>query len=537
MGTRQKGRFWRTARLYFRRFRITVWLVILTLLGGLVYLNQIGLPDFAKKRLLENLRAQGLDLQFSRLRLSWYHGIVAENVRFGRTDEPLSPHLTLAEVRLRLNHTALARRQFQIDSLILRHGRLVWPIVETNQAPRQLAVENIQTELRLLPGDQWALDHFTAGFAGARIQLSGTVTNASAFREWKFAQAEPAAPANAWQNRLREVADTLERIRFLAPPELRLDVRGDARDPASFGVRVLLSTPGADTPWGSVARGRLSARLFPATTNGLSSAEVNLEADRAQTRWATTANVQLTAHVASFEWPTNLGNGDLSVCAGRVETEWGTATNVQVTLHIAAVAGQTNLVNADLALLAGRVETRWGGATNARLNAQWIHALTNAVPLAGQGELRCGQASNQWGTARELRLNARLGTPAVAAPPGAAESWEWWAALAPYALGWDCHLSGLQCSGVEAEEVTCGGNWRAPELTVTNLHAGLYRRGDARTPPEPLLGRRSPQALAPAHRGSPGLAGAVCVGETARAEGRCIAGAAGLDESPAGLAR
>ena len=159
MGTRPKGRFWPTARICFRRFRITLWLLILLLLGGLVYLNQIGLPDFAKKPLLENLRARGLDLQFSRLRLSWNHGMVAENVRFGRPDEPFSPHLTLAEVRLRFNYAALARLKFQIDALRLRQGRLVWPIAETNQAPRQLVMENIQTDLRFLPGDQWALDH------------------------------------------------------------------------------------------------------------------------------------------------------------------------------------------------------------------------------------------------------------------------------------------------------------------------------------------------------------------------------------------
>ena len=152
MATRQKRGFWRTCRVYFRRFRIAVWLLILVLLGALLYLNQVGLPDFAKKPLLENLRARGLDLQFSRLRLSWYRGIVAENVRFGRADEPLSPQLTVAEVRLRLNHRALARLRIQIDSLVLRQGRLVWPIAETNQAPRQLAVDNIQTELRFLPG-------------------------------------------------------------------------------------------------------------------------------------------------------------------------------------------------------------------------------------------------------------------------------------------------------------------------------------------------------------------------------------------------
>jgi len=199
MGTRQKGRFWRTARIYFRRFRITVWVLVLILLGGLVYLNQIGLPDFAKKPLLEKLRARGLELQFSRLRLSWYHGVVADNVRFGRADEPLSPQLTLAEVRLRFNHAALARLQFQLDSLVLRRGRLVWPIAEANQPPRQLAVDHIQADLRFLPGDQWALDHFTADFAGAAIHLSGTVANANSPTLWS-ASTSPVRRSSGWMS-------------------------------------------------------------------------------------------------------------------------------------------------------------------------------------------------------------------------------------------------------------------------------------------------------------------------------------------------
>ncbi len=474
--TGRKRGFWRTCRVYFRRFRITVWLLILALLGGLLYLNQIGLPDFAKQPLLESLRARGLDLQFSRLRLRWHYGIVAENVRFGRADEPLSPKLTVAQVQLLLNHHALTRFQFQIDSLVLRRGRLIWPLAETNQAPRQLAVENLQTELRFLPGDEWALDHFTAGFAGAKIQLSGTVANASAVRDWKVLKVEQAAPFGVWQDRVRQFADTLERIRFSAPPKLRLDVRGDARDLASFAVRVLLSAPGADTPWGTVHQGRFSARLFPATTNGLSSAELSLEAGEARTRWATSANLQLSAHLASFESLTNLGNGDLTLCAGHVETQWGGATNLQLTLHGAAMEGQTNLINADLALWAGHVETKWGSATNARFNAEWIHALTNAIPLDGEGNLRCSQAKTAWGAARELWLKVHLVAPPATAPPQADESWAWWAKLEPYALDWDAHASGVQSRGVEADEIACGGSWRAPELTITNLHAELNQQ-------------------------------------------------------------
>jgi hypothetical protein len=476
MAPRHKGSFWRTCRVYFRRFRITVWLLILAVLGALLYLNQIGLPGFAKKPLLDNLRARGLDLQFSRLRLSSYHGIVAENVRFGRADEPLSPQLTVAQVQVRLDHKALAHLQFQVTSLVLRGGRLVWPLAETNQAPRQLAVENIQTDLRFLPGDEWALDHFTARFAGAVIQLSGTVANASAVREWKMLKAGPTAPAGAWRSRLREFADTLERIHFSAPPMLMLDVRGDARDLASFGVRVVVSSPGADTPWGTLNQGRFSARLFPATTNGLSSAELSLEAGEARTHWATTGDLRLSAHLTSFESLTNLGNGDLALSAGHVETKWGSATNLQLVVHASLVEGQTNLVNAELALQTGRVGTRWGGATNAQFHARWVHALTNAIPLAGEGQLRCNQANTEWGAARELLLNARLAAPPSAAPPHADDSWAWWAQLEPYVLDWDGRVSGVQSRGLEAEEIACGGSWRAPELRITNLHAELDRR-------------------------------------------------------------
>src|SRR5258706_5574427 len=134
MAPRQKSRFWRICRVSFRRFRITVWLLVLLLLASLIYINQIGLPGFVKRPLLEKLREKGIDLQFSRLRLSWYQGIVAENVRFGRAAESFGPQMKLAQVQLQLNPRALARFRLQVDSLILRHGRLDWPIQGTNMS-------------------------------------------------------------------------------------------------------------------------------------------------------------------------------------------------------------------------------------------------------------------------------------------------------------------------------------------------------------------------------------------------------------------
>ena len=476
MAPRPKRRFWRICRIYFRRFRIAVWLAVLVLIATLGYLNQVGLPGFVKKPLLEKLHERGLDLRFSRLRLRWYSGLVAENVRFERAEEPPSPQFTIQEVQVRLNHRALARLQLQIDSLVIRQGLLVWPIAETNQTQRHLAIENIQTDLRFLPNDEWALDHFTAEFAGAKIKLSGTVANASAVREWKFFQAEPTAPAAAWQSRLRQLADTLDRIHFSFPPELKLDVRGDATDLQSFAVRMAVNAPGARTPWGTVTRGRCTVRLYPPSTNGPSRADLTLEADGARTPWATAANLQLTINLASVDGQTNLANADLALCAGHVETKWASATNLQLTVHAASVAGETNLVSANLALRAEQVDTQWGSVTNTRFSAQWVHALTNVIPLLGEGHLSCDRVNTKWGVAKEIQLGARLATASPGTPWRADQSWAWWAKLEPYVLDWDCQVTALQLPDGAPEAVTCHGTWRAPELTITNLHGKLDQR-------------------------------------------------------------
>src|SRR6185369_13144399 len=122
----------------------------------------------------------------------------------------------------------------------LRRGRLVWPIPQTNNLARQLSVDDIQTDLRLLPNDQWALDNFRARFAGGNIQVAGCVTNASAIRDWKFFQGKEPPQPGALQERLRRLADALDRIHFSAPPNLRMDIQGDATDPLSFLVRMRL---------------------------------------------------------------------------------------------------------------------------------------------------------------------------------------------------------------------------------------------------------------------------------------------------------
>src|SRR5579862_2469369 len=100
MATKAQSGGWHRCRVIFRRCRITALLIVLALTGAVLYLDYVGLPNFIKNPLLDKLHARGLDLQFSRLRWRPDHGIVAENVFFGRTNDAASPHLTLKEVQL-----------------------------------------------------------------------------------------------------------------------------------------------------------------------------------------------------------------------------------------------------------------------------------------------------------------------------------------------------------------------------------------------------------------------------------------------------
>ncbi len=436
MAQRDKSRFWRICRIYFRRVRISVWLIVLTLLGCLIYLNQIGLPDFVKRPLIEKLHARGLDLEFTRMRWRFDHGIVAENVRFGRTNEPASPVFSVQEAQVQLDYRQLARLRLHINGLVLHEGDLSWQLGGTNGPGRKLSVENIQTELRLLPGDLWELDNFQARFAGAKLQLGGVITNASAIRNWRMLhQRQPAAPG-ALEGRLRQLADTLDRIHFSTPPELRLNVEGDARDLQSFTLRLNVSTPNAETPWGNVREAFLSLVLLPGSTNVFSHAELNFEAAGAHTPWAA-------------------------------------ATNLHLKLNLVSRLPNTNIVHASLDLSAANIETKWSRAANAHVTAQWVHAMTNAIPISGRGEVLVDGATSQWGDVGQLRFASGFQL-ATNPPAGIDESWAWWTDLAPYVMNWECELHELQSPKIAAAEFACAGNWNAPDLTLTRISSSLY---------------------------------------------------------------
>jgi hypothetical protein len=233
-------------------------LLILTLILLILWLNQIGVPGFVKRPLLDALRRHGIELQFSRLRLNFVHGLVADNVHIGG-EAPDLPSLAVQEIHLQINYPALLHRQFELNGIVLRQGQFTLPVSATNELPCVLTLDHIQTELRFETNDTWSLDNFQANFAGARFVLSGELLHAQQVTNWQmFQHRKTAAPGVQMQ--WRKIATELSQIHFDQTSRMGLSINGDARDIHSLRAVLTVSAPDAETPWGSAHNVELVAR-------------------------------------------------------------------------------------------------------------------------------------------------------------------------------------------------------------------------------------------------------------------------------------
>lgn len=228
---------------------MVVHVLVLLLIGVVLWLNQIGLPGFIKRPLIQTLRQDGIQVEFSRLRLNFIRGLVADNVHLGG-EAPDTPSLSVQEVHLQLNYSALLHRQVQLNGLVLRQGRFTLPVLYSNQPPTVLVIDHIQTELRLQTNDVWVLDNFSANFGGAKFIFSGQLANASAITNFEFFHRKHVVSIAA-QAQWKEIADDLDQVHFDDSSLLTLSVSGDARNVHSLFAVLTVKAPAAMTPWGS----------------------------------------------------------------------------------------------------------------------------------------------------------------------------------------------------------------------------------------------------------------------------------------------
>jgi hypothetical protein len=430
-------RFWRRLRVGFRWTRIVVWMAVLALVCGAVYLNQVGLPDFLKQRLVAALHARGLDFEFEAMRVEFDGGIVADRVRFVPVADPAGPRFTAEQVVLQLNGQALKQLVLEPDSLDIRKGRFVLPLPDSNAPPRELVVENIASRVTLFPGDVWQLSQFEAQLAGARVRFFGTLSNATAMQTWDFGGSTN-RNRRVWQRWLRNGLRALEETTFHALPEIRGYWLADARQPAGIRARLDLRAAALAAPQVNARELALTTWTVPATnTGGLLGAQLQLDVREVETPWARAGTLRLraetTPNLLPDAWP-----------------------GLDVTAEIEGA------------------QFPWGEAEHARVAVLTPELRRHMADYEAHIQVTLREPRTPWGRAHEAAFAGHLDQLAGDALPALDAAWGFWTNLAPYELDGRLNLLDIEAQGLKVDRLETAVRWRVPELQLPGLEAALF---------------------------------------------------------------
>lgn len=503
MASRATRKIWRRLRLGFRYFRVSIWLFVLIVVASLIYLNQIGLPDFIKNPILAQMRARGLELDFSRLRLEWYRGIVAENINMG-SPEPNGPQFFIDMAEVRLNHRALIHFKVELDSLLIKQARFCWtlPALEEYSA-RALSVDDITTELQFLPGDVWVLSNLRGHFLGADLLLTGAVTNATFLKELKGPPGTnkvATAQGNVW-HRLLYLRDNIE---FASAPRIVAHLQIDARRPERFTGDASIRLPGARFPGGSVGDAQLHV-TGAAAEDGVGPAVAEL-----QSRLAGLQIENIQVATAQFNSRVELNGTNSMPELVKVQANLQQGKLPWGTFATAAISGETRedkTVPGWKTEWQGEVdqpETSWGSATSLKIKGEcmmpalsWTNADLKAGGPGGIGkwlrEYQAGvvnqvntnfhaevettlkQVKTRWAeaSAAHLAVHARRNTQNSARKAGDGKKEEWWNVLIPFDGTVESSLEGVSSVYGQVDEFAFSSQWQPPNFNLRRVHAEL----------------------------------------------------------------
>jgi hypothetical protein len=386
-------------------------LAILAVLIIAIYLEQAGVPDFVKIRIVEAVRAQGWQVEFSRLRFHWYRGIVAEQMHLERADHKPGPIIFVEEAACRLEPRALRNFNIEVESVLLRGGRFVWPFKETNEQTATFRLDNVGGELVFKKNDLWQLRSLSADVLGVNLQISGTLSNASLIRDWKFTGAKPDS-AEATQALWRRIVAGAGRVKFFGPPELLTHFDADAGDFQSLVADLKFVTSGVETPWGNATNALLHARVLAARPPEPLQASLEFTAEQPATEWCRARFVRLNWEIEAPFITLFPANGHVAVDLHGPETPWARARHAVATLHLSPSPTNSAEFRTDVQGTLEQLQSEWGSSDYSQLTTSLVHSGSNLYPSTVSCELRASKPRTPWGDALGATVSATATLPA-----------------------------------------------------------------------------------------------------------------------------
>ena len=460
--------------------------------AGLGYLNQVGLPGFAKRELQERLAKRGIDLEFDWLRLELDGAWKAKWLRLGQVDSSGKLSLVVEDVLVRPVYWSLlsdnpSLEEFGLDALDLGVALVA---DGTNLPP--VTVNWPEASVHWGNADIFSTKGLKGEVLGVQMDISLNVTNALAFRKLPDRisgkpkkDSKPITPESLSRT-LRPIKGRLagwlkrrDQIVIGKQPSIRLAFGGDAAEPQSLSGEVSVEAEGVKTPAGDMGQFELGLNLLSSDSVGEGFKRLvgkfvvsDLVTGRAKLG-------RLTGEISSPALGTNLlpTKIEYQLTTGEIESE-------QLKLKSSSLTGSANqLVSSpgqfshrlnvalqQLALSQVHVTSMQFGVT------QMTNSITEPIPNRADVAVQFGRVAVPKGSLESaelkaivMRLESQIETD---------ETWSYWAHLAPYRVEFN-GLAKRLADGkkLEIESVSLQGGWEAPRLVVDEYKAHFDEGG------------------------------------------------------------
>jgi hypothetical protein len=343
---------------------------------------------------------------------------------------------------------------------------VVWPLQSTNQPRRALSVGNINADIRLKPDDLAQLLALHAEWRGVILDLSGTLTNASFVRTWRFAR-RPGQPAVPIEERLYRLLAEAAKLRLPTGAGLSGRFAGDARDVRGFAGELILSVPALFSPWADGRNWSAELRAVPASTaNGEGRIDVTFAADQATTPWGRAARLRLTCQTEPWAQSAMPDKARLMVEADEMQTRWCAAQALAVNATLDFHANNAALRQTELIVVANSLDTPWGQAGASRVEARLTHAPTNLLGASADLAARVSGVRTGWGSAQHAQAMATTTLPATNALALFNTNLTWLARAQLLPLQATLAVTNLDTPKLQAQEALVDARWQWPTLAV-----------------------------------------------------------------------
>ncbi|MDB4294680.1 AsmA-like C-terminal region-containing protein [Akkermansiaceae bacterium] len=211
-----------------KNFIVTVMVIaVIGMIGGIIYLNQIGFPGKYGEWVRTELKERGLQIEFQSLRFSPRHGLIATEAEFFAQPGDEHPALTADYISIDIDKSFAIRGKFELRDIKIIGGTTYLPMQEGDEV---LKAEDINATIFIQEDQRIRVRDATGMIEGVNIKLTADL------KLPKRDEIKPPEERGRSDHILRAILKELERWKIPAdsPPELTFVLRGDLADPGGI---------------------------------------------------------------------------------------------------------------------------------------------------------------------------------------------------------------------------------------------------------------------------------------------------------------